>query len=558
MRASPIELTLYTIPASAVSVWAKTIENNMHLASLQLTLESFDLAYVQPLRAALRLNAAIVNLKLKLGDVSLTTRNMFPRGDRRCFRALLQMETPDLDGGDSNGQVFFVPVEDLTLERELGKGAFGSVFQGTCRNQPACIKSFHGNKQDGAALATDAAPNLSPYQDLSEDSELANQRQAMVKMQMNEFALLIEFDASLVGGEPAAGVDSSKEDVVKAMKESCVFANAFSMDVDGGMLVVMPLMAGVLEEKIIDAPLDQCMLWMAQLAQAICNLHAAGYLHRDTASRNALLDLIDGKLIAKLCDFGLSCAIESPWLPELTPLSIWPPEAVLNWTPMSYGRGGDVWAFGLMLVDTMRRGYHQGSPVDHRWLASAQDEIPSVDFTAWLLALLGRAPPPAVSLVDKNDTDDDDFVDDNASVYEEVSTEVQGGLAAWRARIELSDTILADLNPALRVLIPFLVQWCTRVDPIRRPSMAVVALLLRQAASERFDFLELPEAVVSGRLHEPHWTFGDGEFFGTVCRVRGRMLILSGQVDLCGGKCSDGGALLLGGLMNLQQVVPNS
>ncbi len=67
------------------------------------------------------------------------------------------------------------------------------------------------------------------------------------------------------------------------------------------------------------------------------------------------------------------------------------------------------------------------------------------------------------------------------------------------------------------------------------------------------DLLSLPPQVPD-RLAHSHWTVGDGRLLGALCRRRGTPVVLTDKDSLKNGKVSDGGAQLLGALMQMQQV----
>ncbi len=572
-----LDFWLDAIPSAAVPAWAEALQHNTHLTNLDLTVRKFDVADVHAIRTALRLNASLTNVSLNLGGtrnpvapvywiggIQLSTANLLPRGDRRRLRAILGLGLNFTAAGGDESDVnvadtrFFVPLADVTIGRQMGRGQFGVVCAGTCRGQPACIKRF---LQHGVVRDTVDTVASRRYQRYLDSSFVVNEQFVAMRMQINELALLIEFDNS-----------AAEQRLSEALKHTSVFATHFSID-DGDLLVVMPLMpGGVLKSSLATATLTDCVRWMLDVAEALRMLHRAGFVHRDVASRNILLDVVDGRLMAKLCDFGLSCAVEAPWLPDLAPLGIWPPEAVLSPSPSAYGTSGDVWAFGLMLVDVLRGGREQGS-VDHDWLASyEQPELNALLDIFW--------DARDVSAVNANQADAAGSVNAALSVEEkqqaqsadkklllpvlDAATDPAARVLAicsesdWRERLSIPVVVLGNLPPALRSLLPLLVSCCTRVDALQRPSMELVALLLRQAHRGLQELESSPEQVVRGRLFELQWKFGDGILLGALCQCRGVPLDLGTTVNLKGDLHkpheSDGGARLLGGILNSRQV----
>jgi hypothetical protein len=137
----------------------------------------------------------------------------------------------------------------------------------------------------------------------------------------------------------------------------------------------------------------------------------------------------------------------------------------------------------------------------------------------------------------------------------------QRDMHAWQDRIKLSADVLTAFPAATRDLVPELVAWCTHADPTLRPSMEMTALVLRHLAAGEpsGDWAPLPEAMVPDRLTETHWSVGDGRFLAALCRQRGQSAVLACEVQLkngrmSNGKLSSGGAQLLVGLMQEEQV----
>jgi len=571
-------LDLDNFASAASSVLTEALKNNTSLTNVQLRIKTFDIADVHDFRTALRLNTALTTVSFELGGIQLDTTKLLPLGDRRKLRTVLSLNAPEQsDGTVDLGDVrFYVLLSDVSIGRQLGSGHFGAVSEGTCRGQPVCIKRFLQHyAASGATNADDEYHSRSKGNYVVSADEI-DRRQAAILMQINELALLIEF------GDAGSG-----QQLGDVLKQTCVFATHFSID-QGDLLVIMPFMAGgVLESALKTATAADCVRWMCDVAEALRQLHAAGFAHRDVASRNVLLDLIDGVLTAKLCDFGLSCALEAPWLPDLVPVGIWPPEAVLSPSASSYQLGGDVWAFGLMLVDALRAGQVCGS-VAHEWVLSPAHSQPELSVVLDQLFSAFAAPIIVATdavLTAASTVTDYKFIEGQVVVAPAATAQVvcqlpsdfstsmppeeyyvsrrmhqMGGLAdpvaalaQWRERLLIPGDALDRLPLVLGTLLPVLVQWCVRAQPEQRPSMEVVALLLRQACVGRLELNALPEQIVPHRLKELHWTFGDGVFLGAICRGRGTPLGMGDEIDL-NKQASDGGAQILGGLLYSQQV----
>ncbi len=561
------------------------LQDNVVLTKLTLTMKSFAVNELHGVRAALRINTGLTQIYLNLGGIELSSDNFLPRSDRRRFRALLQPDhaaaaavwaslsaaAPDIDAGS-----YYIALSDLSdpaTWQLKGRGNFGAVMAGELRASGAgmCIKVFEDHSQGLSRLDN-------------------------IRSQINELALVHE-----LGREQAATLAST-----------CVFASHFSIDDRNAasfpaLLVLMPLMHGTLEGSLSSAEPAALLRWLVNLGKAFVALHHSGLLHRDIAVRNVLLERgADGELVAKVCDFGLSCTVSSPWQPELVPVGVWAPETIAGPRREPYSIAADVWAFGLLLVDTLRRGRVEGR-VPHAWLlrhgccggretdrlaavlGGASSVASSAAASVADAALPARVTSPTAEvhrytpiydrLAGSSEVTDGTWtmkdrvggpepiyqryamVDDEADGYTlptlnlHLESDEQHERDSWQRRIALSAADLAIMPAATREWIPALVGWCTQVDPARRPSMEMVLSVLRQAAKGEAscDWTALPEAIVPARLAEAHWTEGDGRLLAALCRQRGRPLVMA-DVGLRLRKVSVGGARLLGGLMQEQQV----
>jgi hypothetical protein len=393
--------------------------------------------------------------------------------------------------------------------------------------------------------------------------------QGCTRTQLREFALVHELGQAQVNG----------------LASSCVFATHFAIDfrdasVPPTMLLVMPL-HGTLQGALISATPTDLLRCLVEIAHALSAVHHVGLLHRDIAIRNVLHDASAGSV--KLCDFGLSCTTSSPWQPPAIPLHSWPPEVVC--TPSAeYGFSSDTWAFGLMLVDVLRRGEARGCVHHSRMVARSSVIRRDMDFQLLADILHGQIPasvsgagdaaagielyvcpypPPTEHVHWRYHWAERGFgcSDDGLSAGSDAEPDPDDArfLSCWHARTALSPHELMAFSPPNRALIRLLVSWCTHVDPVNRPSMVMVELLLRHAASGQpaCFWAGLPETIVPVRLAETNWTVGDGQFLAALCRRRGRPLLVShGQIS--DERVSSGGAQLLEGLKPALQVFKTS
>jgi serine/threonine protein kinase len=561
-----------------IEEWGHLIEGNASLTQLKLQVDQFKLADVQRVRSALRINSNLTALDVNLGGITLTMDNLLPRDDRRQIRELLSLPNPPLAPvpaaaitdfqpiwarGDSQQSRFYVPMSGLSdphTWRELGRGQFGVVFAGMHGEQPVCIKQF---------LLANAT---------------AAQRRINVFSNVSELALILEL------GEHASML----------LSHTCVFATGFSVDIRTSpptMLVLLPLMHGTLEGALGTASVTDLLGWLTHLSASLRALHENGVLHRDVAARNALLAADPGEetsgpctLVAKMCDFGLSSAVSTPWDPELVPLGIWPPE-VVGPRRESYAMSSDVWAFGLLLVDVLNRGHASGY-VNHHWLATSLVPIVPLNFAALFATVWGSEPtvPPSPttttncgavmqrvlascmsdttlvqvapeSVVSACDAQPSDYVElPNDEYYSDGYTTVdlqvpvhshEREIQAWDSRVQISSTALSALNPVARAVVLFLVSWCTRLDPQHRPSMFMAHALLQFAEVPPDTVLQQLLKYLPRELGRLHWTKGDAEALIALCRHQGHPFVLpsnrDGQVFLA---LSAPGAQLLGALLH--------
>ncbi len=315
-----------------LACFAACIEFNTEWCELSFSCAtSFEANHVHAVREALRFNASLRTVDIKLGNsVRVQTGNLLPLGDRLCIRQLIECSMPT-EHAPRDAPRYFVPFEDLSPRQQwhlLGKGHFGAVYKGQLRGQSCCIKTFF------------------PVSDPA-------QRARNIRKEISELALINELD----------------KESYASLSSTSVFATAFSIAPGNALLVILPLMHGSLQQILpVSDGLERARL-MQNVAESLSCLHAARILHRDIAARNMLLHKVqlsdscwpwsvDQTMnIAKMCDFGLSCAKEAVWWSpsDEGPTGTWPPEVVnrgMRW----YSTASDVWSFGLMLASAFHRG----------------------------------------------------------------------------------------------------------------------------------------------------------------------------------------------------------
>ncbi len=433
---------------------------------------------------ALRINSGLRQFRLQLGDTILDTVHSLPRGDRLAFRRALGYASPASTEADSVSDArFLIDAEDLSLEHELGRGHFGAVFASEwCGRGRVCVKVF-----------------------------FAGDPHAM-QLQINEFALINELG-------PARTV---------ALEPYCVFAERFVVTAANELQIVLPWMnLGPLASMEYDPKITgpDRVERLAQAARALAMTHAHGVVHRDVASRNFLMQIVDGAVKVKLCDFGLACDVSKPWQPEIAPLWIWPPEVMVLHQPFS--SAGDVFSFGLLLVDALNQGLVRGL-LDHDVVASLV--LPPTDMDAVIRTAESDIAVSATTLDVSAASAEDVKQTDNSSPlpmhsvlqsvqympFSRAPSQVASASAVFTSGFtrscfaEQTSNLQTDplrswalrrslLYPnAISPALPLLIEWCTHPIPTARPSMRLMACVL-QLLHHR-DLSGLPDLFMSPEL----------------------------------------------------------
>ncbi len=577
----PFTLKFDFISPAIVPAWLDLLQDCLTLTDLTLHITQFPLAHVTQLQLALRLNPGLTKLDLKLSELDLTwtTANLLPRQDRRRFRALLGLSVPAATGVDSAGpddRAFYLPWSGLQNPAEwikYGRCGFGEVLAGHYFVQ---YRDAQGRDVSGSASVGIKTIRVYP-----EGSALTmEQYHSYIRSQINELALVRE-----LGPQRSA-----------SLAITCSFATHFTVDsrdpaAPPNLVTLLPRFVDSLERSLATASMSDLLRWLADVAKALAALHEEGVVHRNLAVHSIWME-VQQRLVAKLCDFGLSCLLTSPAEPDVHVMdpTVWPPECIGR-SGAAYGRGGDVWALGLLMVDVLRRGRRLGH-VNHVWLnlpevrsalqlqsefdfddmtqllmaessavvsadgaAAAASAVPGSSATATAASAHSHRMAAAAAAAVDLKASAVSYIDEEQSASANVPLDMLAERAAWEARVMLADSDLLDLPPPATQLLRHLVAWCTRLDPVRRPSMIMVALVLQQVATGQpsCNWRVLPEAIVPARLGQKLWSMGDGEFLAALCRYRGapvghRTALPSVLV------ASDGGAQLLGALWHARQL----
>lgn len=134
----------------------------------------------------------------------------------------------------------------------------------------------------------------------------------------------------------------------------------YRTDLDGASVVVMERARCSVRDLLDDEAVPDPAALLVDLARALSDLHAQGWVHADIKPEN-LLVMPDGSV--KLADFGLTAELEGThaYVPNLASSDYVPPEW---WTQHMGVRGmpirpsSDIWAFGVVAHVLLTGGQH--------------------------------------------------------------------------------------------------------------------------------------------------------------------------------------------------------
>lgn len=225
-----------------------------------------------------------------------------------CCRLLMPCpgDKPDTAGLSYNTKdAWEIPRESVRLDRKLGQGQFGEVWEGMWNNTtPVAVKTLKKGTMSVVAFLEEA--------------------QIMKKLRHSN---LIQLYAVCTQEEPIYIV-------TELMKH-------------GSLLEYLKDGAGK------DLRLPQLIDMSAQVASGMAYLERHNYIHRDLAARNILVS--DGN-VCKVADFGLARIIEDEYNSQegaKFPIKWTAPEAAL------YNRftvKSDVWSFGVLVAELVTHG----------------------------------------------------------------------------------------------------------------------------------------------------------------------------------------------------------
>lgn len=248
--------------------------------------------------------------------------------EKRAKRVSLLRKTEDV-GRDS---LWEIPLNQIRLGEELGRGAFGVVFKTEYNGAPAALKVLQ--QQDGKELL---------------DEEIAEfEDEAAILKRVPAHPNLVQFLGLCVDDMQLA-----------ILTEFCAGGSLYTLlfNEDNPDELVDSELAktrGNEPEAILYSP-EIVQAWIHGIAAGMTHLHAQGVVHRDLASRNILLSA-DG-MTPKIADFGMSRLVstsdgQSGGTTKATvgPLKWMSPESVSD---RKFSRASDVWAFACLAFEIL-------------------------------------------------------------------------------------------------------------------------------------------------------------------------------------------------------------
>lgn len=284
-----------------------------------------------------QLEHQLLFMKMGVQELSTQVKSMFAQEFSRTIGT-------DTDKSEQAFQALEIKRERLTLGKELGKGAFGVVYQADLRTgalaRPVAVKTLHadsGKDELTKFLMEARLMSLLSHPNLLELVAVCTKE--------TPFYLVTEF--------------MSKGDLRQFLRD-CRPSN------------------GSASKNLIKV--SDMHLMTVQIADAMTFLERRHVIHRDLAARNVL---VGENNIVKLADFGMSRNVESDYYKKTSddrvPVKWMAPESI---SERIYTSLSDVWSFGILLWEIYSYGkspYHEYSAVEAIAAVSAGYRLPKPD-----------------------------------------------------------------------------------------------------------------------------------------------------------------------------------
>ncbi|GMT27426.1 hypothetical protein PFISCL1PPCAC_18723, partial [Pristionchus fissidentatus] len=233
----------------------------------------------------------------------------------------------------------------IDYTHKLGQGAFGSVYLGivNAANIPqGCGKSII--EQSALRKDNDAVAVKMLHESADKGQQLQFFEEIDLMKRLGYHERLVNMLACVTRSEPAMLIIEycSHGDLLNYMRERRTF-----------MLDAPEAMSSIDRSKIITQ--KQQLMFCVQIAYGMEYLSQRGFVHRDIAARNILVDQNE---CCKIGDFGLCREVEKEDEHYLSrggrlPLKWMSPEAIERY---DFSIPSDVWAFGILLFEIITLG----------------------------------------------------------------------------------------------------------------------------------------------------------------------------------------------------------
>ncbi|RHY27949.1 hypothetical protein DYB32_006407 [Aphanomyces invadans] len=268
-------------------------------------LASDDVAIGQVLfKATVVFGASVMHLRafVVVSGAKRSTRDAAAHDNDHCAMAPLHAELEMLDETYRE-----IPYASLQLKELVGRGYFGDAYRADYNGRDVVVKTIRA-------------------------SELGDTTDHIVKEFRHEAAVL-----NMFGHHP---------NIVPFVGASTDFSQPLT-------LVTEYLPGGNLEDRRSTLSLKQKMQVLVDAAAGFLNIHDGGFIHRDVAARNCL---VDANARAKVCDFGMCRRVHNAYggscvQEGIGPLKYMAPESLQP--PYGFSTKSDAYSFGVLMWETL-------------------------------------------------------------------------------------------------------------------------------------------------------------------------------------------------------------